>query len=167
LVWLFLSGLAMDVLDKKIIKTLKVNASVKECWRLWTTHEGLKSFFGIDNKVELKPGGAYEIYFLMDNPEGERGGEGNKVLSYLPESMLSFSWNAPPSIPEIRNQKHRTWVVLLFKKLDSQRTEISLSHFGWLEGDKWDETFDYFDNAWEVVLKWFSDCCKLSEGQTR
>ncbi|MEN8251129.1 MAG: SRPBCC domain-containing protein [Bacteroidota bacterium] len=148
------------VLDKKINKVAIVNASVEECWQLWTTHEGLKSFFGVDNKIDLKPGGAFEIYFDMGQQQGERGGEGNKILSYLPETMLSFSWNAPPSIPEIRNQSHRTWVVLYFKKVGSEHTEVSLSHLGWLEGDKWDETFEYFDRAWDIVMDWFSNCCK-------
>ncbi len=149
----------MDILDKKINKTIIVNTTVTECWRLWTTHDGLKSFFGVDNKIELKPDGFFEIYFLMDNPEGQRGGEGNRILSYLPESMLSFSWNAPPSIPQIRNQKHRTWVVINYKQLDPEHTEVCLTHLGWLEGQKWDETYDYFNNAWEMVLDRFSDCC--------
>lgn len=146
----------MEVLDKKIRKVVVVKASAEICWKLWTTQEGLKSFFGVDNKVDLSPGGEFEIYFDMSMPEGERGGEGNKVLSYLPSSMLSFSWNAPPSIPEIRDHSHRTWVVINFNELDAKQTEITLTHLGWLEGDKWDETFDYFDRAWDIVMNEFS-----------
>jgi len=40
--------------------------------------------FGLDKKVEMIPGGSFESYFLLDNPEGTRGGEGNQVLSFLP-----------------------------------------------------------------------------------
>lgn len=121
-------------------------------WKKWTTHEGLKTFIGEDNRIELRPGGPYEIFFLMDAPPGERGGEGNTVLSFLPEQMLSFSWNAPPTIPEIRNQEHRTWVVVQFREIDQDHTEVTLDHLGWLDGEKWDETFCYFERAWDLVL---------------
>jgi len=128
-------------------------------WKKWTTHQGLKTFIGVDNKVELRPGGPYEIYFLKDNPEGTRGGEGNQVLSFLPQKMLSFTWNAPPSIPEIRHHAHKTWVVVQFEKVDADHTKVTLDHLGWLAGAKWDETYDYFDRAWDIVLTSLEQSC--------
>ncbi len=100
--------------DKIITKTRLIETPINTIWWQWTTHEGLLTFFGQDNKVELCLGGAYEIYFLLDNPEGLRGGEGNKILSYLPNKMLSFTWNAPPEHLEI----------LL-------RNSFFLSHYSW------------------------------------
>lgn len=143
-----------------LIKTIEVEASLPQVWGKWTTQEGLKTFFGLDNNLELTPGGAYEIYFLLDNPEGLRGGEGNRVLSFLPEEMLSFTWNAPPTIPEIRNHSHRTWVVVNFKSIDPGNTEVTLKHVGWFDGEKWDETYAYFDQAWNYVLNSLADSCK-------
>ncbi len=150
----------MDINTKRIQKSIVVAARLHDTWLRWTTPAGLKTFFGMDNKVELHPGGAYEIYFLMDNPEGTRGGEGNQVLSYLPDEMLSFTWNAPPTIPEVRNHDHRTWVVVTFKAVTTESTEVTLNHVGWLDGDKWDETYAYFDNAWDMVLNSLQENCK-------
>lgn len=113
--------------------------------------------------MELTPGGPYEIYFLLENPEGTRGGEGNTVLSFLPPKMLSFTWNAPPSIPEVRNHIHKTWVVVQLEKIDSKNTKVSLDHLGWLAGEKWDETYAYFDRAWDIVLNSLKD--SLSVGR--
>lgn len=144
---------------KTIKKTAVISAPLSEVWWKWTTHEGLKTFFGIDNKIDLRPGGFYEIYFLMDAPRGGRGGEGNKVLSFLPEQMLTFSWNAPPTIPEIRNQPHRTWVVVQFRAVEGTKTEVSIDHLGWLNGEKWDETYVYFDKAWDIVLNALAKSC--------
>ena len=92
-------------------KYVEVSASVEQVWNAWTTSEGIAGFFAKDHKFELKPGGAFEMYFL---PEGspERGSEGCKVLSYLPFKMFSFSWNAPPNLPEVRPQ--HTTVVIAF-----------------------------------------------------
>ncbi len=109
----------------------------------------------------MRPGGPFEIYFDTEAPAGKRGGEGNKVLSYLPEQMLTFSWSAPPSIPEIRNQKHRTWVVVLFREVNSEQTKVTLDHLGWLNGEKWDETFTYFESAWDIVLSALVETCEI------
>lgn len=145
--------------DKVIQKTRIVGCPVDTVWWKWTTHEGLKTFFGPDNKVGLSIGGPYEIYFLPDNPYGQKGGEGNKVLSYLPKSMLSFTWNAPPKYPEVRNHEHKTWVVVEFSPLNNNRTEVRLSHLGWLYGEQWDAVYDYFDSAWDTVLQWLDQSC--------
>lgn len=141
-------------LQKKITKIYTAPAPLTTIWNKWTTHEGLLTFFGKDNKMELRIGGPFEIYFLMDNPVGLRGSEGCKVLSFLPEKMLSFSWNAPPHFEKIRNGNHNTWVVLEFEKIDDKNTTITLTHLGWLEGEDWDALYEYFDAAWSRVQEW-------------
>jgi len=146
--------------DKCLHKSKVFQTDLKTLWQKWTTHDGLRSFIGEDNKIEIHPGGPFEIYFLLDNPEGSRGGEGNKVLSFLPYKMLSFSWNAPPSIPEVRNHPHKTWVVIQFEKIDSGQTKVSLDHLGWLDGEKWDETYAYFDRAWDIVMTSLEESCQ-------
>jgi len=142
----------METTDKEIFKARIVNSDRKSVWKLWTTSEGLKNFFGIDNKIELNPGGSFEIYFLLDSPAGYRGSEGCKILSYLPERMLSFSWNAPPNFKSIREDAHKTWVVVNFSVFGDNQTEITLTHTGWPAGEDWSAVFDYFDKAWDFVL---------------
>lgn len=151
-------------MKNKIIKKSRiVNCSLHDVWQKWTTHEGLLTFFGKDNRIELKLGGSFEIYFLMDNPPGLKGSEGCTVLSYLPERMLSYTWNAPPQHPEIRNHKHQTWVVIFFKPISDSKTEVELNHLGWLTGAQWDAVYDYFDEAWESVLDLFEKSCSSAE----
>jgi len=150
-----------DIMTDRIIKKSKiVNCSLDAAWWKWTTHEGLVTFFGADNKVELKPGGAYEIYIIADAAIGEKGGEGNMILSYLPKEMISFTWNAPPDQPEIRIHPHKTWVVLVFDSTNNNQTKVTLSHLGWLEGEKWEAAYKYFDSVWPVVLTWMADSCE-------
>ena len=88
----------------------------------------------------------------MNNPVGIRGSEGCKVLSYLPKKFFSFSWNAPPQFEEVRKSDHKTWVVVEFAAISEQQTEIRLTHLGWLEGEKWNEVYTYFMDAWDMVL---------------
>ncbi|MGX1929550.1 SRPBCC family protein [Flagellimonas sp. 2504JD4-2] len=147
-------------MKKTIVKTITVPTNIEDVWWKWTTHEGLLTFFGPDNKVELRLGGPFEIYFLLDNQKGLRGSEGCKIISYLPSKMLSFTWNAPPQYPEIRNHEHKTWVVVSFESIEKTKTRVTLYHIGWLEGKKWDEVNDYFDSAWETVLDWLKKSCE-------
>ncbi len=143
----------IKISGRQIQKTKVINSSLDSAWWKWTTHEGLLTFFGEDNKIELTPGGAFEIYFLMDNPYGLKGSEGCKVLSFLPKQMLSFSWNAPPQFKEIRESAYHTWVVVNFKTISGNRTEVTLTHLGWPEDKSWDTVYDYFNKAWDQVLK--------------
>jgi uncharacterized protein YndB with AHSA1/START domain len=146
--------------EKSITTNIVLNCSAELLWWKWTTHEGVKSFFGVENKIKLKIGGPFEIYFSMDEPEGLRGSEGCKILSYLPNKMLSFTWNAPPIFPQIRNHEYKTWVVVNFFPVDKNRTEVELNHIGWLEGKGWDEVFNYFNTAWTIVMEWLKTSCK-------
>ena len=135
---------------RAVRKEVVVTAPLADVWRSWTTSEGIKGFLGVNSRIELDIGGAFEMYFAPDAPEGQRGGETCKVLSYLPQRMLSFSWNAPPDFGHLRG-KH-TWVVLEFQELDGGKVNVRLTHLGWGQGDDWNKLYDYFDRAWGGVL---------------
>ena len=160
-------SLITKITDEIITKTTTVNAPVSSAWNAWTTHEGLKSFFGVQNEVELCIGGKYEIYFLMNNPVGLRGSEGCKILSYLPLKMLSFSWNAPPQYREIRESQYKTWVVLTFEEIQPDKTKVVLNHLGWPDQKNWYEVYEYFDKAWDRVFRDFELMFPLRRSGTR
>jgi hypothetical protein len=65
--------------------------------------------------------------------------------------MISFDWNAPPSLPEARQQ--RTLVIVRFNPIDAQHTMVTLHHVGWGDGGEWDKAYQYFDKAWSFVLQ--------------
>lgn len=142
----------MELSGKEIVKSRTVNQPLDSVWWRWTTHEGLKTFFGSDNKIELFPNGAFEIYFLLDRPVGQRGSEGCNVLSFLPKKYFSFSWNAPPQYEKVRNSDYKTWVVVTFNPISDSQTEVVLTHLGWPKDEEWTPVFNYFDKAWEGVL---------------
>jgi uncharacterized protein YndB with AHSA1/START domain len=136
---------------RAIRKIVTVNAPVDDVWEAWTTAEGARTFFAPVARIDLKPGGAYEIYFNPDEPEGDRGSEGCKVLAYRKPQFLVFSWNAPPEIPSLRTGKAKTRVEVRLEPA-GDRTDVSLTHSGWGTGADWDENFAYFERAWDVVL---------------
>jgi uncharacterized protein YndB with AHSA1/START domain len=127
-----------------------VPAPVHEVWQAWTTEEGAESFFAPECHIDLRPGGAYEMLFVPDAPPGSRGGEGNVILAVQPLQMLAFTWNAPPSLPEVRDQ--RTHVVVRLSDAGAGSTRVTLRHDGWGQGGEWDTAFGYFTRAWNDVV---------------
>ncbi|MEZ4411042.1 MAG: SRPBCC domain-containing protein [Polyangiales bacterium] len=138
-------GRVGDAIDKVV----DVAASPREVFDAWTTSEGLRAWMGIPSTLELRVGGAYEWLFLDDAPVGLRGSEGCQVLAYLPDEMLAFSWNAPPSIPYARTR--RAWVVVTFAP-SPVGARLRLRHLGFGTAGDWPDVRPYFDRAWDSVL---------------
>ena len=147
------------VINRSIIKEVTISSSIDEAWDAWTTKKGLESFFAPECHVELELWGRYEIFFMPDEEPGKKGAEDNKILAVEPKKMLSFTWDAPVFLPEVREQ--RTSVVLKFEKMGEDKTRVVMCHTGWGDGDEWDRAFDYFDDAWDAVLKRFEIRCEI------
>jgi uncharacterized protein YndB with AHSA1/START domain len=130
---------------------VNIDAPVDLVWQAWTTREGIKSFFAPDCNLDLRVGGAYELFFNPDAPEGLRGGEGCKILAIEEGKMISFTWNAPPEFPSIRKQQ--THVCIRFLPIDSDKTHVLFTQDGWGSSAEWKAVFSYFENAWgQIVL---------------
>jgi hypothetical protein len=79
-----------------------------------------------------------------------KGADEMRIMALQPKKMISFDWNAPPSLPEVRPQ--RTFVVVRLEPLGERETRVSLHHTGWGDGGEWDKAYAYFDRAWAHVL---------------
>jgi len=134
-----------------IEKQIAIRAVPTEVWHALTTNEGVRTFFAPDSDIELAVGGKYEIFFNRDAPYGGKGSEGCRVVSFTPNRMLTFTWNAPPSIPTLRNSGAYTKVMIELAS-ENEGTKVKLSHFVDKEGEDWDRYYQYFSGAWEVVL---------------
>jgi uncharacterized protein YndB with AHSA1/START domain len=142
--------LAAAAQDRTIVKVVTVKAPVEEVWKAWTTTEGIKSFFAPDARVEARPGGPFEVYINPYARPGMKGADDMIVLAVQEKSMISFTWNSPPHLAEVRNQ--RTSVTVRLKTAGDGLTEVRLTHGGWGDGGQWDQSFAYFDRAWGNVL---------------
>ncbi|AMO25640.1 hypothetical protein UC35_21400 [Ramlibacter tataouinensis] len=137
---------APRAIDREVL----VEAEVDAVWQAWTTSEGIKTFFAPDARVELRVDGPFEIFINPYAQPGLKGADGMRIIGFQKNRMLSFTWNAPPSLPEARQQ--RSVVVLRFEPEGDKRTRVVLHHTGWGEGGEWDQAFEYFSKAWPSVL---------------
>jgi uncharacterized protein YndB with AHSA1/START domain len=145
-----LSAAGAAAAERAIDLSVEVPAPQEEVWRAWTTREGITSFLAPDAVIDARPGGAFHIHFAPQAPAGSRGADDMRYLALQPPRMLSFDWNAPPSLPEARAQ--RTLVIVRLAPIDAQRTRVTLHHVGWGDGGQWDQAYAYFGRAWTQVL---------------
>lgn len=136
--------------ERAIDKSVEIAATLDQAWDAWTTREGIVSFFAPDAKVEPRVGGAFQIYIDPLAEPGNKGADEMRFLALQPKKMISFDWNAPPSLPQARAQ--RTFVVVRFEPLGDKATRVTLHHTGWGDGGQWDQAYAYFDRAWGNVL---------------
>ena len=135
---------------------------IEEIWQAWTTPAGIASFFAPACNVELKVGGLYEILFDLEAEPGLRGSEGMHILALQPPNLLSFTWNAPPELLEIRKQL--THVTVRLSEIKKGETLVTLTQDGWPpedgwppiggggDGGEWDKAYQYFIDAWRDVV---------------
>ncbi|HLN51227.1 MAG TPA: SRPBCC domain-containing protein [Thermoplasmata archaeon] len=96
--------IAPDRSERILHKETTVGLPIERAWRAWTTTEGIGAWWVKQSWIELRVGGPFELYFAPDLPRGLQGSEACRILSYRPPEMLSFSWNFPPALPEIRSE---------------------------------------------------------------
>jgi uncharacterized protein YndB with AHSA1/START domain len=143
-------AMPMQAAERAIDKQVVVNATLDQAWDAWTTREGIVTFFAPDAKIEPRVGGAFQVYMDPGAPAGQKGADDMRFLALQPKKMISFDWNAPPSLPEARAQ--RTFVVVRFEPVGDKQTKVTLHHTGWGDGGEWDKAYAYFDRAWGNVL---------------
>lgn len=139
---------------RQFSKDVTIDAPVERVYEAWTNGEVFCAMYDPERpelaaNIDLAIGGRYEWLF-----DGKLGSNGCQVLSYVPNRMVSFSWNAPPTIA---TRGRNTWVVVEFDRVDDETTAVHLTHLGFGEGEAWDQTHDYFLRAWDVVLGRFKE----------
>lgn len=149
---LLLASLAAGAQERQIFRREVVPGPIEEVWKAWTTVEGIRTFLAPDAKVDLRPGGAYELVLDPDAPAGQRGTEGMTVMGMVPRAMLSFTWNGPTTLPaEIRT--HRTLVVVRFNAVNDGETMVTLVNMGWGSSKDWDAFYIASSRFWPTAIR--------------
>ncbi len=146
--WALASVLAAQ--ERAVTKQVVVAAPIEAVWQAWTTRAGIVSFMAPAAEIDARVGGAFHIHFNPYGEPGQKGADDMRYMALQPPTMLSFDWNAPPHLAQVRQQ--RTFVVVRLKALAPDATQVTLTHTGWGDGGEWDLTYSYFDRAWGTVL---------------
>ena len=146
LVWTVGAQAAERAIEKEIV----VAAPIESVWQTWTSKAGIESFFAPEAEIEPRVGGAFHVHMDPLAAPGAKGADDMRFMALQKPKMLTFDWNAPPSLPEVRGQ--RTFVEVRLEPVGDKQTRVTLHHTGWGEGGEWDKAYAYFDRAWGNVL---------------
>ncbi len=142
---------SVQAAEPAIALNVTVKAPVTAVWQAWTTPDGLTSFFAPEAEVQARPDGAFHLHMDPYAKPGLKGADTMQILAIEPEQLLSFTWNAPPHLPQARAQ--RTVVILRFTPTADNHTDLTLTHLGWGTTGEWPKARAYFEKAWPNVLK--------------
>jgi uncharacterized protein YndB with AHSA1/START domain len=136
--------------ERRIVKEVVVKAPPEAVFKAWSTSEGIATFFAPEAKVDARPDGLFEVYMNPYGEPGMKGADNMRVLGVQENRMISFTWNAPPHLPQARAQ--RTFVTVRMQPEGAAETRVRLTHSGWGDGGEWDKAYVYFERAWGNVL---------------
>jgi len=137
--------------ERAIDESVVVKAPIAKVWEAWTTSAGIKTFFAPDARIEARVDGPFQVYMNPLAAPGAKGADDMVILALQAPTMLSFTWNAPPHLAEVRKQ--RTYVTVRLASQGEGETLVTLHHGGWGTGAEWDQAYAYFTKAWPAVLK--------------
>jgi uncharacterized protein YndB with AHSA1/START domain len=135
--------------ERRIVKEVVVKAAPEAVFKAWSTSEGVATFFAPEANIQARPDGPFEVYMNPYARPGMKGADSMRVLGVQENRMITFTWNAPPHLPEARTQ--RTFVTVRMQP-EGAETRVRLTHTGWGDGGEWDKAYAYFDRAWGNVM---------------
>jgi hypothetical protein len=136
-----------NIVRKQTVTT----TTLEDAWKAWTSSEGVMTFFVPKANIEPVVGGRYELLSGLKAPKGFQGTEGCKLLSLEPLKHLAFEFIAPPQFPNARRLPTRV-DVMIDQVVKGGALKVDLVHSGFMEGEEWDEFFEFSNWNWDLVL---------------
>lgn len=132
---------------------LRLPASAAETWAAWTVPAVLESWLTQKARVELRVGGAYELFWQPDEPE-KNSTLGCKLTAVEPQRRLAFTWRGPVPYAHLMNvgEPPPTHVEVLLESR-GEGTVVRLEHAGWGAGKEWDEARAWQARAWAAAFE--------------
>lgn len=139
-------------------------APVTDVWALFATTEGLRSWLAPVAAIDLRIGGIWETSYDPEARLGDSGNIRNRVLSFLPERMLSIQVaQAPPGFPHA-DTAVRLWTVIEFEPAGAGATRVRVSMLGYGRSEADDVLYRFFDRGNAYTLQKLAQ--RIAEGPT-
>lgn len=148
-----------------IKQEITINASKEIVWWAWTLSERVVQWFAPGAHIEAKLGGAYELFFIPNNPD-QMSTKGCRITQFEPQSRLSFTWKGPDDFASLMNDDGALTAVHVTLSEDGEySTKVTLEHAGWEEGTEWEKAIEWHQMAWNQVLSSLKSSIESSKGE--
>jgi uncharacterized protein YndB with AHSA1/START domain len=159
-------------LNREVVTEKVVPCTPREVFALWSTRDGVRSFFAPDATIDPRAGGEYTILFApQHDPEGtSHGTKGARIRVFQPGTRLAFEWipftaraidgvPGPPLAPAAIRNDSTTTVELTFTPKGRGETLVRLRHRGFRDAALWEASHAYFLRVWPLVLESLAARC--------
>jgi uncharacterized protein YndB with AHSA1/START domain len=128
------------------------NAPVETVWRAFTEPSDLTRWFALGANVELRVGGAYELFWDSEHP-WSNSTLGCKLTEVEPLRKIALPWLGPDLFADIMNKGDPppTHVTIEFKSKGAA-TEVRIIHVGWGPGRHWQDAREYQIGFWRKAI---------------
>ncbi len=142
-------------MDKIIKINIILNISQEKAFTYFSENAKLEQWLTNKAVVEMKEGGKFELFWTPDDPDPSNNSTlGCRVLAVNYPYFFNIEWkgniNHKPFMNDIRPL---TNITVMFHLLGESKTQVTLLHSGWRDGDDWEGARQYFVNAWSGALK--------------
>ncbi|MCG7344853.1 SRPBCC domain-containing protein [Sporosarcina sp. ACRSL] len=150
--------------DKAISKEVTIHAPLNLVWHAWTISERVSEWFAPETVVELREGGAYELYFIPGN-HTNMNTKGCKITKLINDKELSFTWKGPDPFEALMNKEDELTIVnVSFKSINDHSTKVVVEHIGFKDHEDWTEAINWHQMAWSGVLQSLKSALEKDEG---
>ncbi|MGG0938666.1 SRPBCC domain-containing protein [Brevibacillus centrosporus] len=141
-----------------------IHAPLNLVWFAWTISDRVSEWFAPEAVIDPIEGGPFELYFEPGNTT-RMNTKGCKITKLLDQEELQFTWKGPDPFAEIMNQANELTIVkVTFASVDQQTTTVTIEHSGFMEDEKWEETFKWHQMAWSGVLSSLKSALETGKG---
>lgn len=142
-------------MDEIIVVSQNFDIPIDLAFDYFTKEELITSWLTVKANIELRDGGAYELFWTPDDSDQTKNSTyGCKILAFEKPYFLNVEWRGNSDHKNFMNNvRPLTNVTVHFNKIDDSTTKITLLHTGWRKGKDWDTARTYFVNAWNGAFE--------------
>jgi uncharacterized protein YndB with AHSA1/START domain len=112
------------------------------------------TWFAAKANVVPELGGAYELFWMPDNPE-RQSTIGCRITAISPHRYLAFTWRGPDELSAIMNEGDPppppTHVTITLVPT-ATGTDLRVRHVGFGDGQDWSKAATWHERAWTTCL---------------
>jgi uncharacterized protein YndB with AHSA1/START domain len=115
---------------------VRIDAPLADCWKAYTTKEGLEAWCVAHAEIDLRVGGLMRTHY---DPAGRLGDDNtieNEILSFDPERMISLRVRKAPAGFPFQRAIRSMWTVLYFDAVGEGKTRVTCRSLGFGADDE-------------------------------
>ena len=122
---------------------------VQNVFEAWLDPNLLERWLTQKANVERSVGGAYELYWDLENME-QNSTKGCRITDLVANREISFSWRGPKQFADLMGEHTQVFI-----RLEPQEggTLLRFVHTGWGAGPQWDEARKWQAEAWREAIE--------------